>query len=55
MTIYQRIEIETLQSDNRAESIDKFIFFNENIVFWSKFHWNLFLLVKSTVNQHWFR
>ena len=24
-------------------------------VFWSKFHWSLFLRVQLTISQHWFR
>ena len=27
----------------------------KSVVFWLKFHWNLFLRVQLTITQHWFR
>ena len=31
------------------------IFVNENLVFWLKFHWSLFVMFQLTITQHWFR
>ena len=28
---------------------------DENVVFWLKFHWSLFIRVQLTITQHWFR
>ena len=38
-----------------AGNIFRCIFMNERFVFWLKFHWSLFLWIRSTIFQHWFR
>ena len=38
-----------------AGNIYKYIFFNEMYQFRLKFHWDLFLRVRLTIFQHWFR
>ena len=38
-----------------ADDIFRYIFVNESFVFWSRFHWTLFLRVQLTITQHWFR
>ena len=39
-----------------ADDNFKWIFVNENFVlFWSQFHWSLFLKFQLTITQHWFR
>ena len=40
---------------NVAGEIFKCIFFNENVWFWLKFQWSLFLGVQLTICLHWFR
>ena len=36
-------------------NVFKCIFGMKTFVFWSEFHWSLFLRVQLTISQHWFR
>ena len=36
-----------------ADNIFTYIFLNETILFWLKFHWSLFYMVPLTIFHHW--
>ena len=38
-----------------ADVIFRCIFLMKNFVVWLKFHWSIFLRVRLTITQHWFR
>ena len=38
-----------------ADSNFKYIFLMKTIAVWLKLHWRLFLVVRLTISQHWFR